>query len=146
MGSVNLVVIVESAQSLITSDGDLKKFHLPSIIAVGAALGKRSLMSHCVCATLNYLQQASNFFFSCIAGVSVINPAKCTSFGRTTETTCSLMVSVCHQTHVCTTFFVLSPSRVGILMSAGGSKLAWWLDPTGAIIVSTTSFTRSLRF
>ena len=27
---------------------------------------------------------------------------------------------------------------LGILMSAGGSKLAWWLDPTGAIIVSNT--------
>lgn len=27
----------------------------------------------------------------------------------------------------------------GILMSAGGSKLAWWLDPTGAIVVSTPS-------
>ena len=27
------------------------------------------------------------------------------------------------------------PACPGILMSAGGSKLAWWLDPTGAIIV-----------
>lgn len=40
MGSVNLVVIVESAQSLITSNGDLKEFHIPSIVAVAAALGK----------------------------------------------------------------------------------------------------------
>jgi cellobiose-specific phosphotransferase system component IIC len=40
MGSVNLVVIVESAQSLITrKNGDLKEFHLPSILAVAAALG-----------------------------------------------------------------------------------------------------------
>lgn len=39
MGSVNLVVIVESVQSLITSDGDLKDFHIPSIVAVAAALG-----------------------------------------------------------------------------------------------------------
>lgn len=40
MGSVNLVVIVESVQSLITSDGELKEFHIPSIVAVGAALGE----------------------------------------------------------------------------------------------------------
>ena len=39
MGSVNLVVIVESVRSLITkSNDDLKEFHLPSIIAVAAAL------------------------------------------------------------------------------------------------------------
>lgn len=40
MGSVNLVVIVESARSLITSDGNLNEFHIPSIIAVAAALGE----------------------------------------------------------------------------------------------------------
>lgn len=40
MGSVNLVVIVESARSLITkTNDDLQEFHIPSIIAVAAALG-----------------------------------------------------------------------------------------------------------
>jgi hypothetical protein len=40
MGSVNLVVIVESARSLATRPSDrLKDFHLASIIAVAAALG-----------------------------------------------------------------------------------------------------------
>ena len=40
MGSVNLVVIVESARTLIDKKGDdLTEFHLPSIIAVAAALG-----------------------------------------------------------------------------------------------------------
>lgn len=40
MGSVNLVVIVESAQTLITTKSDkLKDFHIPSIVAVAAALG-----------------------------------------------------------------------------------------------------------
>lgn len=39
MGSVNLVVIVESAQNLIVSNGDLKDFHITSIAAVAAALG-----------------------------------------------------------------------------------------------------------
>lgn len=46
MGSVNLVVIVESARSLITkSNDDLKEFHIPSIIAVGAALGPSTSIS-----------------------------------------------------------------------------------------------------
>lgn len=40
MGSVNLVVIVESIRTLVTKHGnDLTDFHLPSIIAVSAALG-----------------------------------------------------------------------------------------------------------
>lgn len=38
---MNLVVIVESFRSIIThTGGDLKDFHVPSLIAVGAALGK----------------------------------------------------------------------------------------------------------
>jgi hypothetical protein len=41
MGSVNLVVLVESTQSLITSRNEtLKQFHLPSILAVATALGE----------------------------------------------------------------------------------------------------------
>ena len=41
MGSVNLVVIVESIHKLVTKNDDsLEAFHLPSIIAVSAALGK----------------------------------------------------------------------------------------------------------
>lgn len=40
MGSVSLVVIVESVRSLATkADDTLHEFHLPSIIAVAAALG-----------------------------------------------------------------------------------------------------------
>jgi hypothetical protein len=40
MGSVNFVVVVESAKSLIeTKNDDLKKIHLMSFIAVGLALG-----------------------------------------------------------------------------------------------------------
>ena len=40
MGSVNLVVIVESARGLIThGDDDLNQLHLTSLIAVAAALG-----------------------------------------------------------------------------------------------------------
>ncbi len=41
MASVSLVVIVESIRTIVTKEGDeLQAFHLPSIIAVGAALRK----------------------------------------------------------------------------------------------------------
>ena len=41
MASVNLIVVVESVRSLVSKEDDtLKDFHLPSIIAVAAALGK----------------------------------------------------------------------------------------------------------
>ena len=45
MGSVNLVVTVESARTLIThnSDEDTNALHVPSLIAVAAALGEHSL-------------------------------------------------------------------------------------------------------
>ena len=37
---MNLVVIVESMRSIVDHGGnELKEFHLPSLIAVGAALG-----------------------------------------------------------------------------------------------------------
>ena len=41
MGSVNLVVIVECARTLISHnpDEEVNELHLPSLIAVGAALG-----------------------------------------------------------------------------------------------------------
>ena len=40
MGSVNLVIIVESGRDLLKhSDKDSNKLHIPSIVAVGAALG-----------------------------------------------------------------------------------------------------------
>jgi hypothetical protein len=46
MGSVNLVVIVESVRSLIAKpNNDLKAFHLPSILAVAVALGMFYLSS-----------------------------------------------------------------------------------------------------
>jgi hypothetical protein len=41
MGTVNVIVIVESVQSLATTKSDsLKEFHIPSIAAVSAALGR----------------------------------------------------------------------------------------------------------
>jgi len=41
MGTVNFIVVLESARTLMTKEGnDLEKFHLPSILAVTAALGE----------------------------------------------------------------------------------------------------------
>lgn len=40
MGSVNLIVAVESVRSIVAKEGDeLSDFHLPAILAVSAALG-----------------------------------------------------------------------------------------------------------
>jgi hypothetical protein len=46
MGAVNFVVIVEGAQTLIThSGGGVNKLHIPSLVAVGAALGEDIFIS-----------------------------------------------------------------------------------------------------
>jgi hypothetical protein len=42
MGVVNVIVIVESVQSLATTKSNtLKEFHIPSLVAVSAALGRQ---------------------------------------------------------------------------------------------------------
>lgn len=47
MGSVNLVIIVESARSLIThGDGDTNKFDVAAVAAVASALGKPHLLQN----------------------------------------------------------------------------------------------------
>jgi len=99
MGSVNLIVIVESAQSLITeTGGDLKQFHIPSIIAVGVALGVKFIL----------------FLY-------------CFSLRKH-----SSQVEVLWEDHRNDLFV----NGFGILMSTGGSKLRWYLDPMGAIIIA----------
>ena len=48
MGSVNLVVIVESMRSIIDHGGDeVNGIHVPSLIAVGAALGTSDIFTLC---------------------------------------------------------------------------------------------------
>ncbi|KAJ6520174.1 CDF-like metal transporter [Mycena sanguinolenta] len=99
MGSVNLVVIVESVQSLITKkNDDLKQFHLPSIIAVAAALAVKFLL-----------------FVYC--------------FSLRKKSSQVLVLWEDHRNDLWINTF-------GILMSTGGSKLRWWLDPMGAIIIA----------
>ncbi|KAF8807919.1 CDF-like metal transporter [Phlegmacium glaucopus] len=99
MGSVNLVVIVESIRNLITKHGNgLSNFHLPSIIAVGAALAVKFLL----------------FLYS---------------YSLRSK---SSQVQVLWQDHRNDLWI----NAFGILMSTGGSKLRWYLDPMGAIIIA----------
>ncbi|KIK02024.1 hypothetical protein K443DRAFT_677917 [Laccaria amethystina LaAM-08-1] len=99
MGSVNLVVIVESMRTLLTKNDDsLQAFHLPSIIAVSAALAVKFIL-----------------FVYCYSLRSK-----------------SSQVEVLWEDHRNDLWI----NGFGILMSCGGSKLRWWLDPMGAIIIA----------
>jgi len=100
MGSVNLVVIVECARTLIThnSDEDVNTLHVPSLIAVGAALGVKLLL----------------FLYS------------------TPLRKASSQVEVLWEDHRNDLFI----NGFGLLMSAGGSKLKWYLDPMGGMIIA----------
>lgn len=101
MGSVNLVVIVESVRTLVThhNDSDVNSLHIPSLISVGAALGvKFILFLYCLS-----LRKASS------------------------------QVQVLWEDHRNDLFI----NGFGLLMSAGGSKLRWYLDPLGAVIIAS---------
>ncbi|ORX40607.1 cation efflux family-domain-containing protein [Kockovaella imperatae] len=101
MAAVNLILIVESIQNLVTYDGsETKKFHVPSIIAVGVAFVTKLFL-----------------FLYCLA----IRKA-------------SSQVQVLWEDHRND----LLTNGFGILTSAGGSKLAWWLDPMGAMMIAVT--------
>ncbi|TFY71809.1 hypothetical protein EVG20_g1196 [Dentipellis fragilis] len=115
MGSVNLVVIVESARNLITHGGsDVNALHVPSLVAVGAALG-------IVCPLV-----VGAFIDPC-TGVKFLLFVYCYSLR-----TKSSQVLVLWEDHRNDLFI----NSFGLLMSAGGSKLKWFLDPMGAIIIA----------
>ncbi|KAJ3722003.1 CDF-like metal transporter [Lentinula raphanica] len=99
MSSVNLVVIVESVRDLIThTNGSVKDFHLPSILAVASALFVKFVL----------------FLY-------------CFSLRKN-----SSQVHVLWEDHRNDLWI----NGFGILMSTGGSKLRWYLDPMGAIIIT----------
>ncbi|KAF7784261.1 hypothetical protein Agabi119p4_426 [Agaricus bisporus var. burnettii] len=103
MGMVNLVVIVESIRTIITKKGDaLAPFHLPSIIAVAAALVVKFVL----------------FLYS----YSIRKR--------------SSQVQVLWEDHRNDLWI----NAFGILMSCGGSKLVWYLDPMGGTIESIIHF------
>jgi len=99
MGSVNLVVVVESVRTLSEKHDDLRPFHLPSIISVASALAVKFLL----------------FLYS----YSLRNK--------------SSQVHILWQDHRNDLWI----NGFGILMSIGGSKLRWYLDPMGAIIIAS---------
>ncbi|KAF8492669.1 hypothetical protein JB92DRAFT_3002180 [Gautieria morchelliformis] len=99
MGSVNLVVTVESVRTLVThKGGDTNALHIPSLIAVGSALGVKLVL-----------------FLYC--------------FGLRNS---SSQVQILWEDHRNDLWI----NTFGILMSAGGSKLKWYLDPMGGMIIA----------
>ncbi|KAI0094400.1 CDF-like metal transporter [Irpex rosettiformis] len=100
MGSVNLVVVVESMRTIAThnSADDTNTLHVPSLISVAAALGAKFLL-----------------FLYCL-------PLR----------KANSQVEVLWEDHRNDLFI----NGFGLLMSAGGSKLKWFLDPMGAIIIA----------
>ncbi|KAF8588346.1 CDF-like metal transporter [Ramaria rubella] len=112
MGSVNLVVTVESVRTLITHSGnDTNSLHVPSLIAVGAALGVKLVL-----------------FLYC--------------FGLRKSSSQVRMLWEDHRNDLWINTF-------GILMSAGGSKLKWYLDPMGGMIIALgviVAWTRTMYF
>ncbi|KDN52511.1 hypothetical protein K437DRAFT_254095 [Tilletiaria anomala UBC 951] len=99
MGSVSLILIVESLRDIAThKSGGLNDFFLPSLIAVGVAFCvKLSLAIYC--------------------------------FGLRKF---SSQVQVLYEDHRNDLFI----NGFGIFTSAAGAKIAWWLDPMGAVIIS----------
>lgn len=100
MTAVSLILIAFAARELAEHDGvtEVKKFNLPSIIAVCIAFGtKFGLFLFCWSLKDRYSQ-----------------------------------VRILWQDHRND----LLVNGFGILTSVGGSKLVWWLDPAGAIILS----------
>ncbi|KIJ53622.1 hypothetical protein M422DRAFT_58488 [Sphaerobolus stellatus SS14] len=99
MSAVNLVVIVESIRTIITHTGnDTNTLHVPSLVAVGAALGVKLLL-----------------FIYC--------------FGLRNSSSQVRILWEDHRNDLWINTF-------GILMSAGGSRLRWWLDPMGGMIIA----------
>jgi len=100
MGSVNLVVIVESVHTILTHGNEkTNPFHLSSILAVGAALA----VKFCLFLYCSPLRKSSS------------------------------QVQILWEDHRNDMFI----NAFGILMSAGGSRLRWWLDPTGGILIAS---------
>jgi len=98
MGSVNLVIIVESLRSIIThGDSETNDFHVAAVVAVASALCTKFLL----------------FLY-------------CFSIRKN-----SSQVQILWEDHRNDLFV----NGFGLLMSTGGSKLRWFLDPMGAIII-----------
>ncbi|KAJ3527884.1 hypothetical protein NM688_g8066 [Phlebia brevispora] len=118
MSAVNLVVIVESMRTIITHNSakDTNALHVPSLIAVAAALGNH----------LDFPPGVGQL--TRVLGVKLVLFFYCMGFRKS-----SSQVEVLWEDHRNDLFI----NGFGLLMSAGGSKLKWYLDPMGAIIIAT---------
>ncbi|KAI9094672.1 hypothetical protein DFS34DRAFT_643379 [Phlyctochytrium arcticum] len=98
MGTVSIVLIVESIRTMLTHDGDEKfELHIPSVISVGVALAIKFAL-FLICYSLRSYSQVR-------------------------------MLWEDHRNDLFVNSF-------GILTSVLGGKLKWWIDPTGAIVIS----------
>jgi divalent metal cation (Fe/Co/Zn/Cd) transporter len=111
MTSVSFILIAFSIMELVqgvpSGEGDTKKFHLPSVIAVAIAFCTKLCL-----------------FLYCWALRNVYS-----------------QIRILWEDHRNDLFI----NGFGILTSVGGSKLAWWIDPMGAIILSCLIATLWLR-
>ena len=101
MTSVSFILIAFSAQELAThktTDGETRRFHLPSIIAVSIAFTTK-LALFLYCWALRNIYSQIRILWEDHRNDLLIN-------------------------------------GFGILTSVGGSKLKWWIDPSGAIVLS----------
>ncbi|KAL3424740.1 cation efflux family protein [Phlyctema vagabunda] len=108
MTSVSFILITFSIRDLVVgNEGELNKFHLPSVLAVAVAFStKFGLWLYCWALKDKYSQ-----------------------------------IMILWQDHRNDLFI----NGFGILTSVGGSKLAWWIDPMGAIILSILISSNWLR-
>ncbi len=93
MTSVNLIVVVESVRSLISKEDDeLKIFHIPSIIAVAAALSKAFAFN---IAWYSSRVRVSSWYFLSYVILSEKTAAKSPFFGKTIAMTYVSIHLVC---------------------------------------------------
>lgn len=117
MCAVSAILIVVSILDIASHDEsqDVKKFHLPSIIAVSIAFATKLVL-----------------FFYCWSIKDVYSQVRILwEDHRNDLAICSLGKTIRPITSAWDVLMVL-----GILTSVGGSHLVWWLDPAGAILLS----------
>lgn len=121
MGAVSLILIVESIRDIGSHKaGDKNDLHIPSLVAVGVAFCTKVLLAIYCFGLRKYSSQ-----------VQVLYEDHRNDLGINGS------VHLFDQQHalVLTNFFTTAFS-FGIFTSAAGAKIAWWIDPLGAILIS----------
>ncbi|KAG8904422.1 hypothetical protein FRB99_001801 [Tulasnella sp. 403] len=115
MASVNLVVVVECVRDMV-SNQELKEFHLIPLLSVAVALGTAIPITVC-----------SELIAPMPTGVKLALFIYCFALRGV-----SSQVRMLWEDHRNDLFV----NSFAILMSAGGSKLRWWLDPLGGLLIA----------